>query len=125
MKNKIIPYKPYLKDLARELRKNSSFSEVLLWQKIKQKSLGVQFHRQVPMLDYIVDFYCHEIQLAIEIDGSSHDTKFEEDLKRQNELEKQGVIFIRFTDLEIKKEMFSVELALREKVQELQGSTPL
>jgi len=125
MKNKIIPYKPYLKDLARELRKNSTLSEVLLWQKIKQKSLGVQFHRQVPMLDYIVDFYCHEIQLAIEIDGNSHDNKFEDDLKRQQELEKYGVVFIRFTDLEVKKEMFSVELALIEKVKELHGRTLL
>ena len=123
MKNKIIPYKPYLKDLARELRKNSTLSEVLLWQKIKQKSLGVQFHRQVPMLDYIVDFYCHEIQLAIEIDGNSHDTKYDEDLKRQLELEQHGVVFIRFTDLEIKKEIFSVELALNEKIREL--LTPL
>jgi len=122
MKNKIIPYKPYLKDLSRELRKNSTLSEVLLWQKIKQKSLGVQFHRQVPLLDYIVDFYCHELQLAIEVDGNSHDSKFEEDLKRQNELEKHGVVFIRFTDLEIKKEMFSVELALSEKVRELRGN---
>ena len=125
MKNKIIPYKPYLKDLARELRKNSTLSEVLLWQKIKQKSMGVQFHRQVPMLDYIVDFYCHEIQLAIEIDGNSHDNKFEDDLKRQQELEKYGVVFIRFTDLEVKKEMFSVELALIEKVKELHGRTLL
>jgi len=123
MKNKIIPYKPYLKDLARELRKNSTLSEVLLWQKIKQKSLGVQFHRQVPMLDYIVDFYCHEIQLAIEIDGNSHKNKYAEDLKRQQELEQHGVVFIRFTDLEIKKELFSVELALNEKIQEL--LTPL
>mgnify|MGYP000980838879 CR=1 FL=1 len=48
--------------------------------------MGVQFHRQVPLLDYIVDFYCHEIQLAIEIDGSSHDTKFEEDFKLKNNL---------------------------------------
>ena len=73
MRNKIIPYNPKLKLLARELRKNSTLSEVLLWQNIKQRGYGVQFHRQVPMLDYIVDFYCHEIGLAIEIDGSSHE----------------------------------------------------
>ena len=124
MKNKIIPYKPYLKDLARKLRKESTLSEVLLWQKVKQRSYGVQFHRQVPMLKYIIDFYCHEIQLAIEVDGNSHDYKYFYDLKRQGELEKYGVVFLRFTDSDIKKDMFSVELILREKVNELLKKHP-
>ena len=106
MKNKIIPYQPYLKELARKLRKNSTLSEVLLWQKIKQKAFGVQFHRQVSMLDYIVDFYCHEIQLAIEVDGNSHDYKYFEDKERQNRLEDYGVVFLRFKDLEVKNDMF-------------------
>jgi very-short-patch-repair endonuclease len=119
LKNKIIPYQPYLKEFAKKLRKNSTLSEVLIWQKIKQKSYGVQFHRQVPMLKYIVDFYCHEIQLVIEIDGSSHDYKYFEDIKRQNAIEKYGVCFLRFTNEEVKKDMFSVELAIREKVEEL------
>jgi len=56
MRNKIIPYNPKLKEYARYLRNNSTLSEVLLWQKIKNKSFEVQFHRQVPLLDYIVDF---------------------------------------------------------------------
>lgn len=119
MPNKIIPYRPELRDLARSLRKNSTLSEVILWQNIKKRALGVQFHRQVPMLDYIVDFYCHEIGLAIEIDGSSHDHKFLYDARRQGRLEKEGVQFIRFTDEEVKKELFSVLLALEEKVKEL------
>ncbi|MFD2568807.1 endonuclease domain-containing protein [Pseudotenacibaculum haliotis] len=119
MPNKIIPYKPELRELARSLRKNSTLSEVILWQNIRKRALGVQFHRQVPMLDYIVDFYCHEIGLAIEIDGSSHDHKFLYDARRQGRLEKEGVHFIRFTDEEVKKELFSVLLALEEKVREL------
>ena len=76
MRNKIIPYNQELKLLARQLRKNSTFPEVLLWQNIKQRAYGVQYHRQVPMLNYIVDFYCHEIGLAIEIDGSSHEHNY-------------------------------------------------
>ena len=117
--NKIIPYNPNLKEYARFLRKNSILSEVLLWQKIKKKGFGVEFHRQVPMLNYIVDFYCHEISLAIEIDGNSHDYKYNYDVKRQGELERYGVRFIRFSDLEIKKEMFSVLLVLEETINEL------
>jgi len=123
MKNKIIPYNPKLKEYARLLRKNSTLSEVLLWQQIKNKALGVQFHRQVPMLDYIVDFYCHELMLAIEIDGDSHLYKYEYDIKRQGELEKEGVVFLRFTDLEIKRNMFSVGITLEQVVQELSNKT--
>ena len=116
MRNKIIPYNPKLKDLARQLRKNSTLSEVLLWQQIKNKGLGVQFHRQVPMLNYIVDFYCHEIMLAIEIDGDSHLHKYEYDKKREGELEKMGVKFIRFNDIDVKKNMFSVTLSIEQTV---------
>jgi very-short-patch-repair endonuclease len=119
MRNKIIHYNPELKFRARELRKNSTLPEILLWQKIKKRALGVQFHRQVPMLNYIADFYCHEIGLAIEIDGSSHDHSFLYDAKRQGELEAQGVKFLRFSNNEVLKNMFSVLLVLEEKVKEL------
>jgi len=119
LRNKIIPYDPGLREYARQLRKNSTLSEVILWQNIKRRALGVQFHRQVPMLSYIVDFYCHEIGLAIEIDGNSHDHKFLYDAKRQGRLEAEGVQFIRFTDREVKKELFGVLLALEQLVQEL------
>ena len=74
------------------------------------------------MLNYIVDFYCHELMLAIEVDGSSHEFKYLEDLKRQKKLEKYGVNFIRFSNLEIKKEIFSVEMVIQEKVKELLGT---
>lgn len=73
MPNKIPPYNPKLKELARQLRKNMTLGEVLLWQEIRNRKLGVQFHRQVPIKEYIVDFYCHELLLVIEIDGSTHD----------------------------------------------------
>ena len=95
------------------------WEEVLLWQKIKQRAYKVQFHRQVPMLDYIVDFYCHEIGLVIEIDGNSHDFKYLYDANRQGRLEKYGVRFLRFTNEEVKKNMFSVLLNIEYTVNEL------
>ena len=98
-------------------------AEVLLWKNIKNKALGVQFHRQVPMLEYIVDFYCHELMLAIEIDGNSHDYRYFEDKNRENKLEEQGIHFIRFTDSDVKNNMFSVSMSLEEKVKSLK--TPL
>ncbi|GET44749.1 endonuclease domain-containing protein [Capnocytophaga felis] len=120
MTNKIIPYNPKLKEFARILRKNSTLSEVLLWKQIKNKALGVEFHRQVPILEYIVDFYCHELRLAIEVDGNIHDFRYLEDAQRQGGIEKYGVTFIRFSNEEIKYNMFSVMLSLEEKIRELQ-----
>ena len=119
MSNKIIPYNPELRERAKILRKNSTLSEVILWQNIKKRAFGVQFHRQVPMLDYIVDFYCHEIGLAIEVDGNSHDHKFLYDARRQGRLEKHGIKFLRFTNREVKTQLFNVLLSIETKVKEL------
>jgi very-short-patch-repair endonuclease len=74
--NKLLSYNPKLKELARKLRKNSTLAEVILWQNIKGKVFDYEFHRQVPINDFIVDFFCHELQLAIEIDGNTHDYNF-------------------------------------------------
>ena len=88
-----------------------TLSEVLLWNELKQKKmLGCDFDRQRPIDNYIVDFYCKDLQLAIEIDGASHD--FEEvylsDKNRQQKLESLGVNILRFDDLEVKKDMINV-----------------
>ncbi|MFD2514350.1 endonuclease domain-containing protein [Pontibacter locisalis] len=122
-KNRVIPYREDLRAKARELRKNSTLAEILLWQEIKERNLlGFQFHRQVPMLDFIVDFYSHELQLAIEIDGDSHNQSHGYDVERQAKLEQYGVQFIRFDDLEIKKDMPNVLRALEHWVLEKQRS---
>jgi very-short-patch-repair endonuclease len=123
MKNKIIPYNPKLREYAKELRKNSTLSEVLLWKEIKGKRLGAEFHRQVPIDEYIVDFYCHELKLAIEIDGCSHDAKYKYDIHRQKKLEKFGITFIRFDDLEVKKDITNVLRALEIVVEELKKAS--
>ncbi len=118
-KNKIVPYNPKLRELARKLRNNSTLSEVLLWKKIKGKALGYEFHRQVPIDEYIVDFYCYELMLSIEIDGCSHDHKFELDLLRQSRLENLGIKILRFNDLEIKRDINNVIRAIEVKIAEL------
>ena len=121
-RNSIIYYNPSLKEKARRLRNKSTFSEILLWLKIKRKSLGYEFHRQVPLDHYIVDFYCHELSLAIEIDGSSHDNKYEYDLKRQRILESLGVRFVRFDNIEVKRNMNDVLRALEFVISEIEKS---
>ena len=108
MKRKILPYNPKLKDLARKLRKDMTFSEVLLWQELKGKQIcGYDFDRQRPIDNYIVDFYCKDLMLAIEIDGDSHEhpDAAKSDLKRQQRLEQLGVRFLRFDDVDVKRNM--------------------
>jgi very-short-patch-repair endonuclease len=87
-KNRIIPYNPKLKALARKLRKEGTLCEVLLWNQIKGAQLGVEFHRQVPIDNYIVDFFCHELRLALEADGAGHEhpDAYAEDGNRQKAL---------------------------------------
>ena len=109
VKRKIIPYNPDLKSLAKELRKNMTLSEVLLWNELRKKQmLGYDFDRQRPIDNFIVDFYCKELSLAIEIDGDTHIYRYEYDEERQKTLEKLGIQFLRFEDREVKKDMNNV-----------------
>jgi very-short-patch-repair endonuclease len=99
---KILPYNPALKEKARELRNNSTRTEILLWTFLKDKQLrGYDFHRQRPVDEFIIDFFCNELMLAVEIDGVSHIGKELYDTKRQNRLEKLGVRFLRFKDEDV------------------------
>ncbi|MDR9418663.1 endonuclease domain-containing protein [Gracilimonas sp.] len=120
-RNTIILYKPEMKEIARKLRRNMTLSEVLLWQQIRKKTLGVQFHRQVPMVCFVVDFYCHELMLAIEVDGVSHDNPQNavSDEERQKILESYGVSFIRIPDREVKQNLDGVMRYLEMKVGEM------
>lgn len=126
-KRKIIPYNPKLKALAKKLRKDMTLSEVLLWDQLKQKKmLGYDFDRQRPIDNFIVDFYCKDLMLAIEVDGSSHDNgeTHKADVKRQSILENLGVNFLRFDDLEVKKEMSNVLRTIQYWIEENMEEKP-
>ena len=84
------------------LRNNPTFSERFLWKHLKRKQIrGYDFDRQKPIDNYIVDFFCNELMLAIEIDGDSHNEKENYDLRRQDRLEGLGVSFLRFDGLQV------------------------
>jgi epoxyqueuosine reductase len=119
---KRIHYNPKLTARARELRNNSTLSEVLLWGELKTgKMLGHDFHRQKPIDEFIVDFFCYDLMLAIEIDGSSHDNKVEYDKFRQKKLESLGIRFLRFDDLDVKQK---IEFVLKDIRQWIEHNTP-
>jgi len=111
MRRKIIPYNPILKKFARELRNNSTRSEIKLWRYLKgRQMLGYDFHRQKPLLNFIADFYCYELKLVIELDGYTH--QFEEtiikDRIKENELNKIGLNVLRFEDDEVMNDIENV-----------------
>jgi len=126
MKRKIIlPYNPMLKERARELRKNSTLSEVLLWRHLKgRQMLGHDFDRQKPVGNFIVDFFCNELMLAIEIDGDSHNAKVDQDIERQKMLEGLGVRFLRFTDQDVKQNIDAVVSFIENSIREMREPTP-
>ena len=110
-KRKIIPYKSYLKKLARQLRNNSTKSEIILWKQLKGKRMrGYDFHRQKPIDQYILDFFCHELMLGIEVDGYSHQLEDiqKKDAIKEKRLKELGIYVMRFTDDQVMKDLGNI-----------------
>ena len=114
------------KPLRQELRKNSTSPEQKLWQKIRNKQLGVKFRRQQGIGRYIADFYCAELNLVIEIDGDSHFEQNAEkyDLERNNFMNGLGIRVLRFTNREIVENLDGVLLVLKEIIEQSKNLTP-
>jgi very-short-patch-repair endonuclease len=122
-RNIILWYNPELKNLARQLRQSSTKAEIILWKYIKGQALGYEFHRQRPVDEYILDFYCDELKLAIQIDGYTHDYNYIKDLARQTKLERLGIKVIRFGDEDVRKHLNDVIKALQLVIGELSKET--
>jgi very-short-patch-repair endonuclease len=102
------------------LRKTMPEAEVILWSKIQKKQIaGFRFRRQYSVGPFVVDFYCAERKLAIEIDGDSHykPGAEERDKKRQNWIEQYGIRFLRFTNDDVRKNLYGVLEAIEEAVK--------
>ena len=118
-KRKIIPYNPKLKAFARKLRNDSTFTEILLWNYLRGKQLrGYDFDRQRPIDNFIVDFYCKDLQLAIEVDGESHYAKPEKDKRKDKCLNELGVTVLRFDDLDVVHKLDKVVESIEKWVDE-------
>src|SRR5215212_4488599 len=86
---------------ARELRREMTSSEKLLWQELRSNKLGVHFRRQQIIAGFIVDFYCHKAALVVEVNGEIHDLQQEEDARREKALSEMGLKIVRFRNEEI------------------------
>ncbi len=123
MRRKIIPYHPKLKELARQLRNDSTKSEIKLCHFPKGIQMyGYDFQRQKPLLDFIADFYCYELTLVIELDGYTHN--FEEviakDEIKQSKLEEVGLTVVRFADIEVMDDINNVLRSIENYILDFQ-----
>src|SRR6266571_1418832 len=109
MRHQIIPYNGNLRERARELRKKMSLAEILLWKRLKGKQLcGYDFDCQRPVGRRIVDFYCKELKLAVDVAGSVDDFTRKEDDRRQREIEALGITLLLFWNYDVKNDIRSV-----------------
>ena len=100
----MLSYNKTLKEYSRRLRKEMTDAERSLWSKIRGKQLkGYQFYRQKPIGNFIVDFYCPNANLVLELDGGQHYTEegITKDRCRDNFMRSIGLRVLRFSDREV------------------------
>lgn len=108
---------------AQVLRTRMTNAEIILWEKLRKNQIkGYKFRRQHPINIYIADFYCHKLNLIIEIDGKYHDNLEQvlKDEERTRILESNGLILIRFTNYEIENELEKVLQEILKKIELLE-----
>jgi very-short-patch-repair endonuclease len=97
-----------LEEKARVLRNNMTLAEILLWSRLRMRQLdGYKFRRQQTIFDYVVDFYCHELKLIIEVDGEVHSLseQVEKDKNRDKILKLNGYNIFRLSNYEIEADL--------------------
>lgn len=112
-RKKDIERRTLLKERARELRRYMTPQEAKLWYQFLNR-YKIRFHRQYVIKDYIIDFYCRPLKLAIEIDGSQHfEIRAEKyDAKRTEVLRHLGIRVMRFTNVEMDRNFQGVCTAI-------------
>ena len=115
-----VPYNKSLTEKARQNRKSPTPAERRLWRRVlRHKQFNhLRFTRQKPLDNYIVDFYCAEFMLAVEIDGDSHDAQQQQDETRTRRLNALGIEVIRYTNAEIMNDLEGVYENLLKRVTE-------
>ena len=108
-----------MKSYRRELRKHSTVAEMGLWNRLKGRQVeGLQFRRQFSVGNYILDFYCPQLHLAIELDGEVHNYSIEEDRHRsQVLLEQYGIKVIRFENRYVFEHLESILGEIRDEMR--------
>ncbi len=111
---------------ALELRKNMTKAEKKLWAALRRKQVnGKRFRRQHPIGKFIVDFYCHEVKLVIELDGSIHNfqEQKEYDLGRSEDIQQLGIKIIRFTNKQVMNNLNKVIADIESEIKIINDET--
>ena len=118
-----LPYNQRLKQFSRDLRKGYQLAEVKLWKCLRAKNMGYAFRRQYPILNYIADFYCKQLDLVIEIDGYSHFSAEaqERDAERDRQMQAIGLKVIRVNDGDVRKDPERIANWIVEQAMEGEG----
>lgn len=104
---------------ARELRKNLTKAESILWRHLRLRQInGHKFRRQQPIGRYIVDFVCFERRLIIEVDGGQHSEQIDYDSERDAWLETQGFRMLRFWNNQVMNELEAVESIIMKALEQ-------
>lgn len=104
------------------LRSRIPKAEIILWSRLRRRQLaGAKFRRQYGVYQFVLDFYCPELKLAIEVDGPTHNGPEAQryDRWRQNMIEHLGVQFLRFTNRQVYQQLDTVLNVIYQKVLEL------
>ncbi|MCL2633791.1 MAG: DUF559 domain-containing protein [Oscillospiraceae bacterium] len=110
-----LPFNPKLRERAKVLRKSGNLSEIIMWKKLRNKQfMGYDFDRQKIIGNYIVDFYCLDCSVVIEIDGSSHDNKDIYDGERNSFLQSLGLTIIHIKAQDVHDNLFKVMKMLKQ-----------
>jgi very-short-patch-repair endonuclease len=101
---------------AKELRRDMTPAEKILWDEVRANRLGMHFRRQQVIAGFIVDFYCHSAALVVEVDGDIHDLQREEDDKREKALRELGLRILRFRNDKVLSNLSTVIRIIREQM---------
>ncbi len=114
---------PAKKERAKEFRRNPTSAERILWFYLRSRKMaGYKFRRQQVIAGFIVDFYCHELGLIIEVDGGIHHARKVYDAERDRIIQSRGLTVIRITNDNIQNELYPTLLYLRETCIKLKSS---
>ena len=114
------------RQFARNLRKALTSAEDTLWQALRNKRFqGLKFRRQVPLLNYTVDFLCLERRLIVELDGKQHEWFSEYDKRRTDEIERHGFVIVRVTNHDVMNDLDLVLARIADAVSSPAPAHPL
>lgn len=114
----MLRYLKELRELAREHRRLATKSEQTMWNLVRDRKMGYKFTRQKPIDRFVIDFYCSELLLAVEIDGGYHKSRKYHDTERDKRLGWRNIVVVRYLAQDVLNKTKIIKEDLKEKIEE-------